>query len=861
MSKIGATIALDGEKQFKSAVTSAKQSLKELDSELKLSSTVFKGQANSLDALRQKHDILQRTLDAHKQKSEALQKIVNAEKEKYEKAGTNLDKYSKELEEARDELDRMKSSGTATNEEIDAQQKKVDELSDKVEKSTTAYASAERSVSRWQTQLNDTERDIANTNDALAQNEKYMSEAEKATDNCATSIDNYGKEVKQAKDLTEGFVDEIALMDSSKAISDILPQLADKVSGVAEAAYNAAKELDEGYDAIIKKTGATGKTLEELEDVANNIFGSMSSDMSDVGTAVGEVNTRFGYTGDELEALSSKFLKFADINETDVNTSIDMVQKDLAAFNMDASEAGDLLDAMTSVGQRTGVSMDTLQNSLVSNATVLQELGADAYGSLEFLGELEMSGTDSSAVMNGLSKALNNATKQGMPLSTALENLQSQLVNATDDTEGMRIATELFGSKAAARVYPALKNGTINLKELSQATENYSGIVETTYETTMDAWDEMTIAQNKLKTSGSQLAKSTLSTLAPAYTKASNAFSKFVDSINDAPKPIKTTIGLLGAGTTAASKAIPVLAELATIRNAAITYKKINTAVTTANTAATIAETTATEVATAAQLLFNGALAANPIGAVAIAIGLVAAAIGTYALCTSEATGESDDFNDKIRETSEQAKEARDALNESGDAMKSAYDAASNSISDAVAQSALAEKLVKQLDVLTNKSSLTTEEQVRMMTVVEELNSIYPELGLEIEGTTGKLNKGTQEIKDYVKSMKDMTLAKAYMEAYKDIIDKVIEAQKKQIEAEMTLEDLQGELNEANEAYNTALGRVEKASKKVTKAQDEYDKVLNDTNHTQEEFEKVSKNLADAQNELEAAQNDLTESS
>ncbi len=858
MSKIGATIALDGEKQFKSAVTSAKQSLKELDSEMKLSSTVFKSQANSLDALREKHEILQRTLETHKQKSAALQKIVDAEKEKYEKAGTNLDKYSKELAEAQAELERMKTSGTATNEEIEEQQKVVDDLTQKVEKSTTAYESAERSVSRWQTQLNDTERDIAETNDAISQNEKYMAEAEKATDNCATSIDNYGREVKQAKDQTEGFADEILQMQIVSDLSQKAEKLANSISRIADAAYDAAKELDEGYDTIVKKTGATGEALEELETVANNIFGDMPAEMSDVGTAVGEVNTRFGYTGDELEALSTKFLKFADINETDVNTSIDMVQKDLAAFNMDASEAGDLLDAMTSVGQRTGVSMDTLQNSLVSNATVLQELGADAYGSLEFLGKLEMSGADSSSVMTGLSKALQNAVSQGIPLSIALEDLQNQLVNAADDTEGMRIATELFGTRAAAKVYPALKNGTINLQELSQVTEDYAGTVEDTYETTMDAWDEMTVAQNQLKTAGAQLAKSTLSTLAPAYTKASKVVSSFVDIVNDAPEPIKQTAGMLGLTTKAVSSAIPVISELSTIYLGITNVKKLSTAATAAQTAATIAETTATEGATAATTLFNGALAANPIGAIAIAIGVAAAALGAYALATSDAAEGINGLTDEMEESISTAEASRDALTESGNAIKSAYDSAANSISEAAAQSALAENLVGQLEELTSESSLTAEEQAKLQTVVSELNSIYPELGLQIDSTTGKLNKGAQEIKDYVQSMKDMTLARAYMEAYEDIIDEIVEAQKKQIEAEMQLDNLNDDLKDSTTTYNSVLKTYETANKRVTDAQDKLNKMQESGAATAEELEEANKELTDAQVALIGAENDLT---
>ena len=40
----------------------------------------------------------------------------------------------------------------------------------------------------------------------------------------------------------------------------------------------------------------------------------MPTTMDDVGVAVGEVNTRFGATGTELENLSKEFIKIANIN-------------------------------------------------------------------------------------------------------------------------------------------------------------------------------------------------------------------------------------------------------------------------------------------------------------------------------------------------------------------------------------------------------------------------------------------------------------------------------------------------------------------------------------------------------------------
>ena len=83
------------------------------------------------------------------------------------------------------------------------------------------------------------------------------------------------------------------------------------IAGIGAASIAAFKELDEGYDTIVTKTGATGEALEGLTKSADNVFGTMPEDMSTVGEAIGEVNTRFHTTGTELEKTSKQFIQFA----------------------------------------------------------------------------------------------------------------------------------------------------------------------------------------------------------------------------------------------------------------------------------------------------------------------------------------------------------------------------------------------------------------------------------------------------------------------------------------------------------------------------------------------------------------------
>ena len=155
------------------------------------------------------------------------------------------------------------------------------------------------------------------------------------------------------------------------------------------------------------------------------------------GAAVGEVNTRFGLTGQALDDLSAKFIKFAQLNDTDVSTSIDNVSSVMNAFGMDASEADNLLDALNATGQATGIDMDTLANALSSNAAQLKEMGLTAQQAAGFMGMVEMSGLDTSAAMMGLKTAMKNATADGKTLDQVLAEFSATSAGGSgSDAEG-----------------------------------------------------------------------------------------------------------------------------------------------------------------------------------------------------------------------------------------------------------------------------------------------------------------------------------------------------------------------------------------------------------------------------------------
>ena len=297
-------------------------------------------------------------------------------------------------------------------------------------------------------------------------------------------------------------------------------------------------EVEGGMMNVITATGATGDAAKELQDVYENVASNVVGSFEDIGSAVGEVNTRFGVTGDDLQGLSEQYMKFAKVNGTDVVNSIDQTQKALTAFGLDAEAAPALLDAMTKAGQNTGVSMETLQNGLVQNAAAFQELGMDIDSSIGFMSQLEMSGANSSTVMSGLRKAMKNAAADGVPLDEALAQLQDTIQNGDESMDGLTAAYELFG-KSGDQVYAAVKNGSLDFNSLTESMEDADGALDEVYQNTLTNSEKMDLAMQNIKLAGADLfapiaeSVSTVltDTVIPIVQSASDKISEFMTNV------------------------------------------------------------------------------------------------------------------------------------------------------------------------------------------------------------------------------------------------------------------------------------------------------------------------------------------
>ncbi|MDO5559422.1 MAG: phage tail tape measure protein [Oscillospiraceae bacterium] len=329
-----------------------------------------------------------------------------------------------------------------------------------------------------------------------------------AANSCSPALESMAAQGEKLKDAG----------DKISSAGEKLMPVTGAIVGAAAASAAAFKEMDAGYDIVVTKTGASGEALDSLKQQVDAVFSEIPTTAEDAGTAIGEVNTRFGLTGEACAEVSKEFIKFAQINGTDLNSAIDNVDTVMMKFNVDSAKSVNVLGLMTKVGQDTGISMETLQSTLSTNGATLKEMGLDLTASTNLLAQFESTGVDASTALAGLKKAQQNATADGKTMQEALNETISSIKDASSQTDALQIATDLFGKKGAAEMTQAIREGKLSIDDLSTSLSDYGNTVSNTFAETQDPFDEAKVALNNAKLAGAQLGATLLTSLQPILT-------------------------------------------------------------------------------------------------------------------------------------------------------------------------------------------------------------------------------------------------------------------------------------------------------------------------------------------------------
>lgn len=836
--KIGARIVIDGEAEFRAKLASSKTALNALQSELKLVTAKFKDNKDSLEALGAKQQAYIKLQEEQKNKLSLLQdmqdKVVkkyDAEKDTFTELGRARESLNAEIENAKtvygensEEVEKLSEKLKDANEQYEAQEKVVQKTGDR--------------VNRYQRDCNNAEIELTELNAAIAENERCMQAAETSADECGDAVDDFGNEAQEAGNKTSVFADVLKAELLAGVIKDGIKALANGIKTIATAATQTGMAFESSMSQVAATMGLTtdeiarGSAEYEILSKAAQDCGKATMFSASQSAEALNYLALAGYDAEKAASTLPRVLNLAAAGNLELQYAADLVTDSMAALGLETSELDNYIDEMAKTSQKSNTSVAQLgEATLVCAGTVAltgqsletmnTALGVMANNGLKgaeggthlrnVLLSLSAPTDKAKAEIESLGLRVYDAKGNMRDLNNIITDMNRLMSDMTQDKKTNLIKT-IFNKTDIAAVNALLKSTNGEYENLNAQISDCSGAAQAMADTLNDNLKgKVTILQSALEGLG-----------ITAYDLFDDEMKSAVDSATDAVGRLQEEIDNGGLGVSlrdmskalgevaenalgAAEKALPKLIDGFTwlLENGEIVAGLIGGV-----TSAKIAYTVATEAATIAQKLFNVTANANPYIFLATAIAGVVGAITLYSKTADKETVQ----------LTESTKKLTDASKKLNDEIASGTQKRAETRAGFEIQRDACVKLAEELDVLQSKTSLTASEQARQAAIVEELNSVMPELNLSIDEQTGLTNMSTEALLGNIDAQMEFMKVAAAREDLTEIAEQQWEAEKKLAGLRAEQAEVTNRIAEAEAQLNEELERFNETSRKSQEA-------------------------------------------
>lgn len=772
--KIGASIVLDGEASFRSALKACNAELRNSRSELTLVEAKYKGNANSLEALEEKGKALTKCYDDQQNKLNTLNDVIAQATKNQENFKNKADQAGEELKEAEKQLEELKNTSGDTTQEQEKLTNRINELKAAQKSNTDAYNKATSSIAKYEAQTNDVQAEIYELSNAIKDNSKYINEAKSSTDGCAVSIDGYGKKVNDAGKGSENWGKQTT--NAANAIATVIAASGikegiDKITDAIKASTDAAIEYESAMAGVYKTVDGTDEQLQAISDGILEMSYRIPSTATEI-AGVAESAGQLGIAREDVLGFTEVMVGLGEATNLTSEEAASSLAKFANITKMSASDYSKLGSVVVDLGNNFA----TTEADIVAMATRMASAGTMA----------GLSQSQILALAAALSSVGNEAEAGGSSMSKLLTEISLSVETSTDD---LRLFAEVAGMSA---------------EEFSQAWRNdaagaltafITGLNDTTRlgKSTIAMLDEMGITEIRLSNATRSLANYS-DGLTSAFNTAETAWEKNIALQNEVSKRYATTgskmqlvknasNGLKIAVGNALTPALNRLSEEAgDILLAATEFVEENPQVVRGILAIVAGTTTMIGVVTAltvAVQLYNSVTAVAP-GGTTLLIGAAAALVatlGTLVIANLDAV-------DSVTELSDATKDAENAFKEADQT----YD---TTIGKLTATSDMAQQYIDKLAALEKQGVNTKEAQDEYNRVVTQLQALMPELNIEIDEQTGLVKGGTAALKEQTNAWYENAKAQALQTALQDKYDSIADAMGKVVKAETQIETQQ----------------------------------------------------------------------
>lgn len=815
--KIGAIIALDGEKEFRSAVTDCEKTLKTLRSEMNYVTEEAKGQEDSMESLQKVHEVMAKVLNESKNKQEAINDALEHAKESYNKVGDGLETLRKDYEKATQALEDMKDSSSTTQSELEEQEKTVQELAEAISKGEKNYQTAGNRVKDWEKKLNDAKTEVLKLSRQLDENEESMRRAASATDECSDSLDDFSDNAQETVSVTKN-IGEIVKENLVNTAVDALKELAAQAEETVE-------EIEDATQHFEASTGTSAQSMKEFSKEIKDLYGNNYGDS--LGTVADDMAKVKQYMGEtdpsKISDITENAIALEDVFGMDFQESIRGVDALMGSMGLTADEAfdyiakgaqngldksGELVDNLAEYAPlwaQQGFSaqemFSILQNGLETGAYNLDKVN-------DFVKEFGISLNDGRMSDNlthfsNDTKAIFTAFQSGKATSKQVfDSVVNDLANATNQQEALTLASNMWSALGE-------DNSLEMIKSLNKVNDTYEDVYGTMnsikdiqYDSLSNKWDEL----------GRKFQLEIADPIADKFLPvAEDGIDMLIDHM-DLAVPAISSVG----------------AALATLKIASV---------------------------------FGAAL--TPVGLLTTALAAGSAAVISYGDSCGEVSGKIQKIVDANSGLVESAKRTTDSV----DNTISNY---GNSLAEIEAKGQYAQTLADRIGKLATETGRSNEETEVMKDYITELNDLIPDLNLQYDEQTDSINMTVDAMKGYISQSQAMSEAEAEAEYQKQLIkeknDLMVEQLRLASEYETMQEEQSGITNGMNDTEYDQFTTMPKwmlalsgGNADAKASYDELSEAMIENSKQQEENKKVAEDVENQLEQLKEKRSEVSE--
>lgn len=417
---INSKIKLDGEREYKAALAEIKSGLNVLKSELNLASEQFRDNADSVEALTKKNDILGRTILTQKEKIEQIEKALQSSASAYGEADERTNRWKTQLNNAQAELVKMERALKDNEGALQKAQREADGT-------TTAFGKLKKALSDTKEQGGGLKGLFANLKEEFSGNDEVMRGLGDALTDVA------GKFGIQLPEGAQKAVESLNGIHAGAALAVTgLALVAAAVVKTEKALISMTKESAAYVDNILTMSQTTGQSAEQLQEF------SYATELLDV----------------SMDTLQGSLTKLTNNMQNAINGTGDaksaFEQLGISLTNADGSmrSANDVFyDTIDALGE-------------VQNATERDALSMDIFGrSAQDLNPLIIQGSDT----------LKDYAKEAHDVGYVLDNEALEALGAVDDGfQRLQKTQESVKNQMAAEFAPYLTKALEDIRELIQ---------------------------------------------------------------------------------------------------------------------------------------------------------------------------------------------------------------------------------------------------------------------------------------------------------------------------------------------------------------------------------------------------------